>query len=640
MCWSPASHLDNMKKSYSPAIVLLLLLLVVGAPSISGAQGLADAWRTFDRYDGYESSWVHTAVQTPDHTLWFGTDNGIARFDGVWTMFGPEDGLPKGSVQALLLDKNGNLLAATSGGVAKWSDGKWVLEPIEITGGDAFFALTQSYDGSLWAGGESGLFTKDLDTGAWHQVDTPVTPVEKLAVDAVGNVWLASENQLFKFQNNVWEPVPLTVADQSLEDTITALIADGDGTIWIGTSGSGLLQIKDEEITWYREEEGLPTDIQAILPSLDGTIWVGTNGGGVAKLQNGQWQVLSVTDGLASDFVSAILEDSDGVMWFGTFAGISRYDEHTWRQWHLEQEAPQSIISTLSVAPDGRLWVGTDGEGLHVFDGNTWQKHPVETGFIETSFVDTDGDVWLGSDQDGLLLVGDGDKVSQKSPAVLAGNVIVDVAQTPDGAMWFATFKNGLSRWDGDQWQHFYVDDGLISDALRSLYVDKQGRLWVGTAHGVSVLDNGAWRNFTDGSGLESVEITDIAEAADGSMWFATWGDGVARWSDSEWTHYNTGDGLLAPHVSTIWADPAGPLWFGTVSGLSVFDGEVWQNFGAANGIEIGRIYAMTPAVGGGMYLGTARGVVRFLPDHTPPQIQIVSINNLPAEQGPVQDFA
>jgi len=634
----PVNHLDNMKKSYSPAIVLLLLLLVVGAPSISGAQGLANAWRTFDRYDGFESNWVYTAIQTPDHTLWFGADDGIARFDGAWRMFGTDDGLPKGAVQSLLLDKNGDLWAATAGGVAKWSDGRWMVEPIETVGGEAFYALVQLDDGSLWAGGEDGLFTKDNNAETWQRVDAPVTPVEKLAVDAAGSVWLVSGNQLFKSKDSAWKSLPLAVADQPLADAIVALAAAEDSSVWIGTSGSGLAQIKGEEVTWYREEEGLPNaDIQAISPSSNGSVWVGTNGGGVAKLQDGQWQVLSVTDGLASDYVSTILEDSDGVMWFGAVASISRYDEHTWRKWQVEQGAPQSIVSTLSMSPDGRLWVGTDGDGLHIFDGNVWQKHSLEAGFIESSFVDADGNIWLGADQHGLLLVGDGDKVLQKSPVLLAGNVVADVAQTPDGALWFATFQNGLSRWDGEQWQHFYVDDGLISDAVRSLYVDSQGRLWVGTADGVSFFDDEGWQQFTAEGGLESLEITDIAEAADGSMWFATWGDGVWHWSKGEWTHYNTGDGLLAPNVETIWADPAGPLWFGTVSGLSVYDGQAWQNFGAANGIEIGRVYAMTPAVGGGMYLGTANGVVRFLPDNTPPQIQILSINGRPTEDSLVQ---
>ena len=174
-----------------------------------------------------------------------------------------------------------------------------------------------------------------------NRLDAPATPVEKLAVDAAGSVWLASGNQLFKFQDNVWEPIPLAIADKPLEDAIMALATAEDSSVWIGTSGSGLAQIKDGEVTWYREEEGLPSaDIQAISPSSNGSVWVGTNGGGVAKLQQDQWQVLNVVDGLASDYVSTILEDNDGVMWFGAVAGISRYDEHTWRKWRQEQGAP------------------------------------------------------------------------------------------------------------------------------------------------------------------------------------------------------------------------------------------------------------------------------------------------------------
>ena len=81
----------------------------------------------------------------------------------------PDEGLPKGAVQALFLDKNDDLWAATAGGVAKWSDERWLVEPIEKAGGKSFYALLQLNDGSLWAGGEAGLFAKSINAETWQQ---------------------------------------------------------------------------------------------------------------------------------------------------------------------------------------------------------------------------------------------------------------------------------------------------------------------------------------------------------------------------------------------------------------------------------------------------------------------------------------
>ncbi|HEY53332.1 MAG TPA: AAA family ATPase [Caldilineae bacterium] len=627
-----------MKKSFSPAFVLLLLLFVLGAPAVSGAQGVTDAWRTFDRYDGLESNWVYDAVQTSDRALWFGTDAGVARFDGAWRMFGPEDGLPEGEVYDLLVDRNGDLWAATAGGIARWSEGQWRVEPVAGAEGAKVFAMAQMGDGALWAGGEVGLFARGMDDGTWQKLDAPVPQIEQLLVDAGGDVWLATENRLFHYRKGRWGPVALVVDKKLLGDRITVLTPGAEGGVWIGTAGSGLAHYENGEIQWFREEDGLPSaDIQAIFPALNGDVWVGTNGGGAARLQDGQWQVLTVANGLASDYVSAILEDADGVIWFGAVGDISRYDEHTWRHWRDEPGAPQRSISTLTVDPDGRLWVGTDGDGLHRFDGVVWEKSSLPVDFIESSFVDADGVLWVGSKDGDLWLIEEQKKPSRKSPVALAGDVVVAITQTPDGSMWFGAFQHGLSRWDGEQWRHFGVADGLVSDAVRTLFVDSGGRLWVGTQEGVSVYENGAWRTFTPEDGLAAAEVTAIAEAADGGLWFATRGGGVSRLFEGEWTTFDASDGLLAPQVEAIWADPSGAMWFGVVSGLSVYDGQVWQNYGAANGIEIGRVHALAPVVGGGMYLGADNGVVRFLPDRTPPQVQVLSVNGRAMNDGRVQ---
>lgn len=636
-----------MKRRLTPFVPFLLCLslclalttLFFPTDTSVQAQTYLNAWRTFDPFDGAIGNWFWTATQTPDNAIWFGTDRGVLRYDGLWRAYGEAEGLPAGSVRTLLLDRSGRLWATTRQGVAYLDGERWVVEgEAQGLAAQAFLSLIELPDGTLWAGSVNGLFARNPTEGLWQAVSgVPVVQIDALALTADGAVWLASANRLFRREGGHWREIPLDVNGNPLSSRITALAPADDGSLWVATSGHGVAHLFPQLVRWYDRRNGLPEDnVLSLLVTREGDVWVGTNGGGVGYWHQGEWSQLDFTDGLAANFVTTIFRDRDGMMWFGTVAGISRYDTRTWTTWEDNENAPLTRILTLLVDDRGQVWAGTYGEGLFRFDGTRWasvtvldRRNGLPVLYFESSFQSADGALWFGSNGYGVIRYRDGLIEQWTTADGLAHDQVVAIAQTPDGAMWFGLLDHGLSRWDGQTWKQITTADGLIADEVQALQVDGQGRLWVGTAAGVSMYD-GAWHSYTAEDGLAAADVNDIALARDGSLWFATWGGGVSRLHEGRWTTYTTADGLLAPGVDAVWADPhSDRVWFGTVSGLCVFDGQTWQSYGVAQGIGVGRVYEVVGSADDGIYLGTETGVVRFHPDRTPPQVRIAAVNGL-----------
>ncbi len=617
-------------------------LILTDLSSVSQAQSFPGAWRTFSQFDGAIGSWFFDTVQSADGTLWFGTDHSVLRYDGVWYSYGQSGALPPTSVQSLLIDKDGVLWAATTQGIARLNGDQWVFEgENQGLAAGSYRALIELSNGDLWAGGAAGLFTRQRGSQTWQKLaDSPAAAILLLAVDAAGDVWLASGHALYRWRDGSWQPVLLQYAGKALSAPIKALAPSGRGGMWVGTDGEGIAYVKENAVVWYRATRGvagLPGDkILALRETKQGDLWVGTNGSGLGHWRNGEWEEITITDGLAADYITSIFEDKDGMLWFGTVAGLSRYDTKSWQLWGVDEGAPASPVATLAIDRDGHLWAGTNGEGIFHFDHKVWTSPPTgfapspSASYITSSFVDADGALWFGTDGDGVLHFHSGLTTQLTSKDGLAGDTISAIAQTPDKAMWFGVSKQGLDRWDGQNWQHFTTANGLTANDVRALFADRKGQLWVGSLGGLVMYDGAKWHTGEEISDTPPIDVRAIAESRDGSLWFATWANGISRLHDGAWITYTSADGLQAPGVAAIWADPqSDSVWFGTVGGLSVYDGQSWQSFSSSTGLGLGRIYALQSHAGAGIYVGADTGVALFTPDATPPQVDIVSINGL-----------
>ena len=627
-----------MTKRFPPIALLLALFLALVAGPTAFAGPPDHIWRTFDQLDGVHANWTFDIVQTDDGALWFATDEGVLRFDGVWEQ--RNQGLPSRAVLTLLVDDEGRLWAGTDHGLATLSEDGWEpqgagteLETAHIN------ALLTMPDGAIWAGGDGGVFVWSPGED-WRRLSgLPVLGVDAMTLDARQNIWLAQANQLFQYDGDEWQAMQLTGVEGGVDFNITDLVADEAGGVWVATENQGVAYIADNELVWETTVSGLPSNrVLALTLARDGSLWAATNGGGVGRLDGDGWEALTISDGLAADFVSALFEDEDGVFWFGTAAGVSRYDSRTWRSLRDAPHAPQGRITALTYSPDDVLWAAEAGGGLYQMQDDVWRRisvkavgGPTSLRFIETLFVDAAGDLWIGTQDNGVIRLSDQGALRFVRADGLAENFVTAIAQTQDGVMWFGSSASGLSRWDGQAWRVIAQEDGLISDEITSLLASADGALWVGTRAGLSRYDGAAWRSFTREDGLGADEITALAQDDEGVVWAAAWGGGVSRWENGAWRTFDASNGLLASGVDALLATP-GKMWMGTISGLSVYDGRSWQHFSHAYGYDVGRVLALTADDAGTVYLGGEQGVMSYRPDSSPPTLQPLAVNGQSSE--------
>ena len=150
----------------------------------------------------------------------------------------------------------------------------------------------------------------------------------------------------------------------------------------------------------------------------------------------------------------------------------------------------------------------------------------------------------------------------------LSNSISTVFAQT-NATVWVGSRERGLARYDGDKFRGYTSRDGLASDAIRRLFCDSKGRLWIGTDSGVSLWDGKAFTHFSRSGGhLMSDLVNCFFEDSSGNIWTGTQ-SGVSRIKDGVWTALDVRDGISANEIREIFEDPLGIFWLCTNRGIT-----------------------------------------------------------------------
>ena len=152
-----------------------------------------------------------------------------------------------------------------------------------------------------------------------------------------------------------------------------------------------------------------------------------------------------------------------------------------------------------------------------------------------------------------------------------------------DGHIWFGTWRDGVSCYDGQRFENFGFKDGLLSDSIKALLEDREGQIWVGSAGGgVNRYSGAQFNNFTTADGLVDDHVMYVLEDSKGILWFGTW-VGVSRYDGKDFTT------LTEVSPNSVWhieEDQQGNIWFGTMgSGVYRYDGVKTRQFTTADGL-------------------------------------------------------
>jgi two-component system sensor histidine kinase ChiS len=612
-----------------------------GAPG-AGAEQFTHYQNDPDDPHSLSNDNVQSIYEDRAGVLWVGTlGGGLNRFDREAEQFthyqnDPNDphSLSNNSVSSIYEDQAGVLWVGTNGGGLDRLDretGYFIHyrndpdDPHSLSN-DNVLSIYEDRAGVLWIGTFGGgldRFDRDQETFAHYRAD-PDNPHS-----------LSSDN-------------------------VQAIYEGQAGVLWIGTGDGGLDRLvpstgsgqalseaegfdrETEQFVHYRNDPGDPyslsnDDVRSIYESQAGVLWVGTFGGGLNKHDRDTEQFARYQNdpddphSLSNDVVWSIYQDGEGVLWIGTNGGgLNRFDRETEQFTHYQNDPddPHSLSDDVvwSVYQDreGVLWVGTNA-GLDRFDRETEQFVHYPTFPVLSMCQDREGTLWIGTlggglgtfDRESVPGAGAGQFVYYQNdpddPHSLSDNAVVSVYEDREGVLWIGTFNGGLDRLDREgapgagakQFVHYANDPGdphsLSHNSVLSIYQDREGVLWVGTA----------------GGGLNKL----VPSASSGQA--LSEAEGLDR-ATGTFTRYTEKDGLPNDYVYGILEDdvplPGGGhnLWLSTNKGLSQFNPqtETFKNYDVRDGLQSNEfnMSAYHKSSSGEMFFGGIHGFNAFYP--------------------------
>jgi signal transduction histidine kinase/ligand-binding sensor domain-containing protein/CheY-like chemotaxis protein len=431
------------------------------------------------------------------------------------------------------------------------------------------------------------------------------------------HAWGPDENYNLRFFH-------ITSEDGLSNDSVTCMMQDKTGFIWIGTI-YGLNRYDGYNFKIYKYNPALGDKslsdnwIKSIFQDRHGFIWVGTANGldrldpdtdKIKQYESG----LGNSPGMMGDQVTAIHEDSNGGLWFGTTAGLHKYDR--------EKDAivyyPMNMTDTRSIGGSigsswckfiyedkaGILWIGND-KNIYAFDRGkdifipAGEIHPPLQKYEAFKFrrirQDGHGNFWIATNGGGLIKYNPGNKqavlytYSARDSHSISDDYIRIIYESPSGELWFGASTGGLNRYDekNDRFIRYVFEANRGRPAnvnLDSIFEDRYGVLWAGIyGRGVTKIVRikkifKAWvKELNNPDTLSSSSVLAIYEDHLGVLWVGT-DRGLNRYDSADnrfvhYVHHPSKPGTLSDNtVRSIGEDKLGRLWVATHAGLNRFD--------------------------------------------------------------------
>ncbi len=588
------SKFDIGKVIISKALVIIGLLLscrYAGAASDLYFDRLLSENIRIER--GLSQNTVYTMLQDGDGFMWFGTWDGLNRFDGYnFETWNKETGLSSEAIRALYQHGNTLWIGTETGlNALDLNTGK-VRQFYAIAGDTASLSdnwinhITADHRGMLWISTGRGLTELNPESMTCRQVfsreyGNPIRSnyFNALVQDHQNNYWIATSHGLV-FVDHETDKVTRyfhSPADStSLPDNqVNCLLIDPDDRLWVGTKNG--LAYFDPKLKHFvvpphpflRQPYSPQKEILTLYYDPSGTLWAGTNGQGLLRYHAASNQLhrsLEQTNhkfSLSDNRIFSIYRDRQGVVWLGSFNGLNRVNANAprFRTYRFDPEYPNSLSNNSVWAFEedhrGNIWIGTDN-GISILDRKTgnYQYITHRPGVLQslpgnqirTIRKDRRGTMWIGFRYDGLTSYDPENKKfthfkhDPQNASSLPDNFVLSVATNSDSLIWVGT-ENGLGRLDKNSGQftnyyHLKQKPGSLPDnKIYDLLFDAQKRLWVCTANGLALYqpttdDFKVYKvpNLTGPDVSQAVnKFFSIRQSAEGSFWLGTRSGGLVH---------------------------------------------------------------------------------------------------------------
>lgn len=555
------------------------------------------ALRRWGTDEGLPHSGVRAIARTRDGYLWVGTYSGLARFDGnAFTTFTVQNtpAFVSDQINNLVEDDAGDLWIATLEGLLRHHQGRFTRVLAESLAAEPIHDLCLDSNSNLWVSTEHRLLRRRANHTDFEIVESspsgPIPGVKVIAAGARGEIWIGGWDGLWRFADGSFHLIPKS-------ERVQRLSVDLAGNPWFVDTSWHFFGVTNGILVEPSLFTGLEPNGLAFTPS--GELLLGTRSGELLTWKVGTTNLSRFDLGLPASYsrIRAVACDSDGPLWLGLDSGGLVYlQRRTVTMLGSAEGLPTPSVATIAQNAAGKILVGTQGQGAFWFHEGRFVRAMIRQDVVNvTSLAPGPDQHWGVGNIWGALQHWDGTTTVKVGRQTHARQVITDEA----GGYWVATASQGLEHVTaGGEIRLYTSKDGLASDRTHCVLRDTQGTLWIGTQHGLSRFNNGAFRTFSISNGLGSATIRCLLVDRSGQLWAGTQGGGLSGYRDGQFVTFTAQDGLVSDFVRQLVEDDHGHLWLGTAKGLMGLALDELRRLLPAGG---GAIHGATLSVGDGL---------------------------------------
>lgn len=606
-------------------------------PHKAVSQYIHHVWR-----DELPQGSVLCITQTQDGYLWFGTYEGLVRFDGVrFVVFNKQNtpAIQSNRIVSVYEDHQRRLWIGTIGGGAVcYADGRFTSYTTrEGLLNNTVRAFYQDRNETLWIGTDGGLNTwKENQFSSFTRADgLSSNLILAFLQDSTGKLWIGTEGGgINLFDGKQFQTFSTT--DGLPDLSIYAICEAQDHSLWIATE-RGICRFADGRFSPVPPQPGLVSSfILAIYQDRDQNIWVGTNDRGVSRAVNGVYSAYTEAEGLSQNVVRCFFEDREGSLWIGTNNGLNRLQNGKFTPLTTNEGLSGNYVRSISQDPAGRIWIGTDGGGVNCFENGNITHYTTTEGLlsnlVKSVLPSRTGQVWIGTDR-GLNCLENGKLRAYTHKQGLSYEVVYSLWEDQTGAMWIGTDGGGVYVFRNDIFTAYTMAQGLRSNRVRALFEDRSGAIWIGTINGLNRLSNGKIESFAEPPSLSSNNVFSFYQDETGDLWIGT-SDGLHRYRNGSFTCYTTNDGLFDDVAFQILEDRHGFFWMSTNKGIYRIARQAFDDYdrkviavlpcvayGKPDGMQASQCNGASQPAGwkmqdGSLWFPTTAGAIAISPDH------------------------